>query len=160
MAENEELHEEMSEEEGTRQKILVVDDEASIRRILETRLKMVGYDVVTAEDGEEAVEVFNKANPDLVGFFASNEGSTVGVARAIEDMGKKDTVMLVGFDKSQDTIRALENGTLKATVVQNPYKMGFDGLQFAVDIIDGKEVTRLLDTGVNVVTLENIDTIK
>ena len=44
--------------------ILVVDDEASIRRILETRLKMVGYDVVTAEDGEEAVEVFNKTNPE------------------------------------------------------------------------------------------------
>ena len=49
MAENEELQE-MSEGEA-RQKILVADDEASIRRILETRLKMVGYDVVVAEDG-------------------------------------------------------------------------------------------------------------
>ena len=65
MAENEELQETGSEGEA-RQKILVADDEASIRRILETRLKMVGYDVVTAEDGEEAVEVFNKTNPDLV----------------------------------------------------------------------------------------------
>jgi PleD family two-component response regulator len=34
--------------------ILVVDDEASIRRILETRLSMIGYQVVTASDGEEA----------------------------------------------------------------------------------------------------------
>ena len=49
-----------------KQKILVADDEASIRRILETRLKMVGYDVVTAEDGEEAVDVYNKTAPDLV----------------------------------------------------------------------------------------------
>ena len=100
------------------------------------------------------------ANPDLVGFFTSNEGSTIGVARAIEDMGKKDSVMLVGFDKSQDTIRALENGTLKATIVQNPYRMGYEGIQTAVDILDGKEVSRLTDTGANVVTLENIDTIK
>ncbi len=61
MTENEELLEETG-----RQKILVADDEASIRRILETRLKMVGYDVVIAEDGEEAVELFNKENPDLV----------------------------------------------------------------------------------------------
>ena len=75
-------------------------------------------------------------------------------------MGKKDMVMLVGFDKSQDTIRALENGTLKATVVQNPYKMGFDGVQMAFDILNGKKVERLIDTGVNVVTLENIDIIK
>ena len=49
-----------------KQKILVADDEASIRRILETRLKMTGYDVVTAEDGEEAVDVYNKTMPDLV----------------------------------------------------------------------------------------------
>lgn len=135
----------------------------------ETRIKEIAPEIeivsVQYSDGDKAKALniatdIMTANPDLVGFFASNEGSTVGVARAIEDMGKKDTVMLVGFDKSQDTIRALENGTLKATVVQNPYKMGFDGLQFAVDIIDGKEVTRLLDTGVNVVTLENIDTIK
>ena len=65
MADNEELHDSQGESNAV-QKILVADDEASIRRILETRLKMVGYDVVVAEDGEEAVEVFNKTNPDLV----------------------------------------------------------------------------------------------
>ena len=42
-----------AEQTDSKQKILVVDDEASIRRILETRLKMAGYDVYTAEDGEE-----------------------------------------------------------------------------------------------------------
>ena len=49
-----------NENSDSKQRVLVVDDEASIRRILETRLKMAGYDVVTAEDGEEAVEVYNK----------------------------------------------------------------------------------------------------
>ena len=48
-----------------RERILVVDDEASIRRILETRLKMVGYEVFTAADGEEAIESYQKNNPDL-----------------------------------------------------------------------------------------------
>ena len=57
---------EMQMETDDRQRILVADDEASIRRILETRLKMVGYDVVVAEDGEEAINEFNKSNPDLV----------------------------------------------------------------------------------------------
>ena len=52
--ENEELLDSTEDSAEVRQKILVADDEASIRRILETRLKMVGYDVVTAEDGEEA----------------------------------------------------------------------------------------------------------
>ena len=101
------------------------------------------------------------ANPDLVGFFTSNEGSTVGVARALEELSLKDTVMLVGFDKSQDTIRALENGTLKATMVQNPDKMGSQGVEYAVALIEGKtDVPKDVDTGVTVVTLENIDLIK
>ena len=57
---------EMPNETEDRQRILLADDEASIRRILETRLKMAGYDVYTAQDGEEAVNAFNKYNPDLV----------------------------------------------------------------------------------------------
>ena len=44
-----------------REKILVVDDELSIRRILETRLSLVGYDVVTAGDGEEALLVYRNS---------------------------------------------------------------------------------------------------
>lgn len=47
-------------------KILVVDDEPAVRRILTTRLSMVGYAVVTAADGEQALQVFQKENPDLV----------------------------------------------------------------------------------------------
>lgn len=47
-------------------KILVVDDEAPLRRILTTRLSMVGYQVVTAADGEQALDVFSAADPDLV----------------------------------------------------------------------------------------------
>lgn len=47
-------------------KILVVDDEAAIRRILETRLSMLGYAVVTAADGREALDIFHKEDPDLV----------------------------------------------------------------------------------------------
>lgn len=48
------------------EKILIVDDEASIRRILETRFKMLGYDVATAADGKEALDIFEKFLPDIV----------------------------------------------------------------------------------------------
>lgn len=52
--------------EQQNEKILVVDDEAAVRRILQTRLRMVGYEVVTAADGEEAIEVFAAEHPDLI----------------------------------------------------------------------------------------------
>lgn len=47
-------------------KILVVDDEAQLTRVLRTGLKSRGYDVLTASDGIVAMEIFNEWTPDLV----------------------------------------------------------------------------------------------
>jgi CheY-like chemotaxis protein len=47
-------------------KILIVDDEAYIRRVLELKLKNKGYEVITAIDGTEGLEKFNMYNPDVV----------------------------------------------------------------------------------------------
>ncbi|MGF1602653.1 MAG: response regulator transcription factor RpaB [Thermosynechococcaceae cyanobacterium] len=51
---------------SNKQKVLVVDDESTIRRILATRLTMMGYEVAVAVDGEEALTVFEEQSPDLV----------------------------------------------------------------------------------------------
>lgn len=51
---------------SNKSKILIVDDEPMIRRILSTRLTMAGYDVVLATDGEEALKVFKQEVPDLI----------------------------------------------------------------------------------------------
>ena len=110
MTENEELLEEMGEEE-VRQKILVADDEASIRRILETRLKMVGYDVVVAEDGEEAVEVFNKTNPDLVVLdVMMPKMDGYGVTREIRRTSDVPIIILTALGDVSERITGLELG--------------------------------------------------
>ena len=46
--------------------ILVVDDEAAVRRVLVMRLQLSGYRVICAEDGEEALEHFHREAPDLI----------------------------------------------------------------------------------------------
>ncbi len=46
--------------------ILVVDDEPAVLKVLVTRLKLAGYTVISAEDGEQALEVFHRESPDLV----------------------------------------------------------------------------------------------
>ncbi len=108
MAENEELE---SAETEAKQKILVADDEASIRRILETRLKMVGYDVVTAEDGEEAVEVFNKTNPDLVVLdVMMPKMDGYGVTREIRRTSDVPIIILTALGDVSERITGLELG--------------------------------------------------
>lgn len=49
-----------------KEKILVVDDEAAVRRILTMRLSMAGYQVVVASDGHEALAMFEQEAPDLI----------------------------------------------------------------------------------------------
>ncbi len=99
------------EQADSKQKILVVDDEASIRRILETRLKMAGYNVVTAEDGEEAVELFNKINPDIVildVMMPKMDG--YGVTREIRRVSDIPIIILTALGDVSERITGLELG--------------------------------------------------
>lgn len=47
-------------------KILIIDDDASLRRVLEYNLQEAGYHVVTASDGEEGLRLFTEETPELV----------------------------------------------------------------------------------------------
>ncbi|MCL1814726.1 MAG: ABC transporter substrate-binding protein [Treponema sp.] len=103
---------------------------------------------------------FMTANPDLAGIYACNEGSTTGAGNGIEQAGKAGTVRFVGFDWSDNTKSLIERGVLDATMVQNPYQMGYQGVQAGVDLLADKTVQRNIDTGVTVATKENAADIK
>lgn len=49
-----------------RKKVLVVDDEAPVRRVLELKLKNGGYDVLLADNGEDALKIIESEKPDAV----------------------------------------------------------------------------------------------
>lgn len=98
------------------------------------------------------------AHPDLKGIFAANEPAAVGVVQALEAAGKAGQVKLVAFDAGDDEVAALKKGTIQALIVQNPFRMGYEGVKTALDVINGKQVEKRIDTGVTVVTMENFDT--
>ncbi len=97
------------------------------------------------------------AHPELDGFFSSNEPSTVGAAQAIKQKGAAGKIVLVGFDSSPNLIEDLKAGTIDALIIQNPYRMGYDGVKTLADKLNGKEPPRRIDTGVTLVTKENLD---
>ena len=93
------------------ERILVVDDEASIRRILETRLKMAGYEVITAADGEEAVESYQKNNPDLVVLdVMMPKLDGYGVTREIRKSADTPIIILTALGDVSERITGLELG--------------------------------------------------
>jgi ribose transport system substrate-binding protein len=103
---------------------------------------------------------FMTSNPDLVGFYGCNEDSSIGGANGVEQNGKAGVIKFVGFDWTEDTKNMIKKGIIQASMVQDPYKMGYEGLQKGIDLLNGTSVPKLIDTGVIVATIENADSIK
>ncbi|WHH58079.1 substrate-binding domain-containing protein [Petroclostridium sp. X23] len=97
-------------------------------------------------------------NPDLEGIVGLNESSTVGAAMAIDDLGLKGKVKLVGFDSSLSEVGFIEKGVIQATVVQKPFNMGYLSIKTAVQAVKGKKVNKKIDTGSEIITKENMYT--
>ena len=96
---------------ANKEKVLVVDDEASIRRILDTRLSMIGYSVITASDGEEALSLFRKETPNLVildVMMPKLDG--YGVCQEIRKTSDVPIIMLTALGDVADRITGLELG--------------------------------------------------
>ncbi|MGE0201370.1 MAG: response regulator transcription factor RpaB [Candidatus Melainabacteria bacterium] len=93
------------------EKILIVDDEASIRRILETRFKMLGYETATASDGEEALEVFGQFHPDLMILdIMMPKMDGYGVTKEVRKSDDTPIIILTALGDVAERITGLELG--------------------------------------------------
>lgn len=87
-----------------------------------------------------------------------NEYSAVGAARAIKEKQLQDRIRVVGIDSSLEEIQFLEEGIFEIIVIQNPFKMGYLGIEAAVDILNGKEVPRHIDSGSKLISNDSVYT--
>ncbi len=111
----------------------------------------------TAKSLNAAEDVLT-SHSDLTGLFASNESSTVGAVRAIRPRNLAGKVTLVGFDATADLVQNVREGAIDSLVLQDPFKMGYEGVKTIVDKINGKQPERRIDTGVKLLTKDNVDT--
>jgi ribose transport system substrate-binding protein len=97
----------------------------------------------------------NYITQGCVGIFGANEGSTVGAGNAIQEAG--ESVIGVGFDKSDMILQLIKDGYLLATMAQNPDVMGYEGMKTAVNALEGKDTgDKNVDTGVSVLTKDTL----
>ena len=115
------------------------------------------YAGATRATAQEAAENLLTANSDIAGVFCSNESATFGMLLALRSRGLAGKVKFVGFDSSDAFIQALAAGEMHAFVIQNPARMGELALRAAVDHVKGIAVEPIIDTGVAVVTAENVN---
>jgi ribose transport system substrate-binding protein len=92
------------------------------------------------------------------GVFCPNESSTEGMLQALRKIELAGKIKFVGFDSSKSLLNALEAQEIQALIVQNPRQMGYLGVKTMLDHRNSEPIEPIVDTGVVVVTLDNLET--
>ena len=108
------------------------------------------------EDNPQQLKDFAKAHSDYVAFFGSNERTALALGEQIRDSGSKQ--IIVGFDTSDAVLALLYDGSIKATLQQDPKRMGHDGMEIAIKALKGTYTDKNanIDTGVKVLYKDKI----
>ncbi|WP_062210366.1 ABC transporter substrate-binding protein [Demequina oxidasica] len=152
--------------------VLVIDNQPGIST---SDARVQGFEeAVNADDSFEYVGVQYAKNepakaaeivtstlqryPDLKAIFATNIFSAEGAATGIEQAGVAGEVQVVGFDAGPAQVEALEDGTVQALIAQQPYQIGYQGVEQAVAALKGEPTEAKIQTGFSIITKETLGT--
>ena len=113
-----------------------------------------------AESARRDTAAMLEAHPEINVLIALNEPTSVGAARAVAELGLSGPVFLVGFDSNVDTVDGLQEGSVDALIVQNPYAMGYLGVESAYRLLSGQTagMEQVVDTSTQIVDRDNLFT--
>jgi ribose transport system substrate-binding protein len=112
----------------------------------------------TRDTAKRAAEnLLNRYGSSLQGIFCVNESSAAGMLLALQDLGRIGKVAFLGFDAHQVFLDAMKRGEMHGFVLQNPFEMGYLAVKTLVQHLQGQQVSPVIDTGVHVVTPENMN---
>ena len=142
--------------------------EARETGFLDTMKKFPGIKIISSDQRggatrelcyQAAQNVLNRYGKEVNGIFGPCEPVANGIIMALRNVGKAGgAVKVIGFDAGTFTIEAMKKGDVQGIVVQNPVRMSYLAVKTMVEHLQGKSVEKRIDTGVYVVTPENMDT--
>lgn len=117
------------------------------------------YSGATRESAYRASQnILNRYGREVDGVFCPCEPVTVGMLMALKNIGKAGgKVKVVGFDAGTQPLEALKKGDVQSLVIQNPVRMGYLSVKTLVQTLRGEKVEKRIDTGVHLVTPENME---
>lgn len=114
------------------------------------------YGGATASEAQTAALSMLDQIREADGIFCSNESLTFGMLLALRQSNLIGKAKFVGFDSSKPLVEALQKGELQALVAQNPRKMGYEAVKTIVAKLNGEQVPATFDSGVKLITQENL----
>ncbi|MBO0802546.1 MAG: substrate-binding domain-containing protein [Nocardiopsaceae bacterium] len=97
------------------------------------------------------------ANPKLAGVFTANTVTAQGAAAGLQHAGKSGKIKMATFDAEPQQMQAMKSNTIQIAVAQDPYAEGQDGVEQAVNALNGKHVTASINTPLAVITPQNMN---
>jgi ribose transport system substrate-binding protein len=97
-----------------------------------------------------------QAHPDIDTVFAASDLMALGAIEAIAAAGRTGRIRVIGFDALDDARKAIEAGTMAASVAQFPYEMGRAAVESAVKILAGETLPPDIIVKLQMVTKENV----
>lgn len=112
----------------------------------------------TSVAARTGVEILLAEHPEINVLVGLNEPLAVGTAVAVRELGLAGRVRMVGFDSNVQCIDLMRDGAVSALIVQNPYAMGYLGVECAWKLLNGEtyDAESWLDTATTIVTKENM----
>lgn len=96
-------------------------------------------------------------NPDLVGFYANNDGMALGVVEAVKAAGLQDKVVVFGTDGISDAYASIKAGELTGTVDSFPVLTGEVAMEVALRLLGKQELPRVVATPQALITKDNVE---
>ena len=97
-----------------------------------------------------------QAHPNVKAIFAENDEMALGAIEALGDKAGKD-VIVVGFDGVEDALEAIKEGTMYASIAQQPADMAAQAVVEASKLLKGEAATKEMQVDVVTVTKDNVD---
>src|SRR5699024_4247540 len=111
----------------------------------------------TTEEAKEGTLAMLERNPQINVIATFNEWTSLGVGYAIQEQNLGDRTRVVAFDCNVVSVGMLETGEVDALIVQNPYAMGYLGVEKAYNLLNGQSIEeKEIGTSLMIVTKENM----
>lgn len=102
-------------------------------------------------------DLIQKYGDDLDAIICLDDNMTPGAVTAIKQANKTGQILVTGFDAGQAVLEMIKSGEVLLDVAQNPYNMGYEAVMAGVASHNGEDVESNIDTGVTLITAENVD---
>lgn len=141
----------VAELEGVPGASATIDRGQGFHEVADKDLKVVSSQTANFNraEGLSVMENILQADGDIKGVFAHNDEMALGAIEAIASTGKD--IKVVGFDATDDAKKAVEDGTMAATVAQQPELMGKTAVETAITIMEGKSVEKSIPVEVTLI---------